>query len=108
MTRQGVDGLRTRWQALVGPSRLRDSAIIIIASLVCAGLIFGVLYDLFDSSLRRWADRDLARRAHLIGVAVDSQARNGPPARLQSTLSSLAESEDASNLVVCSQVGDVL
>ena len=95
--------LRSRfWRALVGAGRLRDSVVVIACALVCAGLIFGLLYDVFDSALRRWADRDLNHRAHLIGMAVESHARNAVPAALQATLDRLATNEDAAHLAACS------
>lgn len=90
------------WRTLAGPGRLRDSVLLIVSSLLCAGVIFGVLYDVFDTALRRWADRDLNRRAHLIGMAVESHARDTAPASLQGVLDRLAHNEDASHLAVCS------
>lgn len=99
--RRGV-GLRSRvWRALAGPARLRDSAIVIGGALICAGLIFGLLYDVFDGALRRWADRDLDRRAHLVGVAVESHAAQASQAQLQAALTALSASEDAADLVAC-------
>ncbi|HEX7152028.1 MAG TPA: trehalose-6-phosphate synthase [Thermoanaerobaculia bacterium] len=95
--------MRSRfWRALAGPARLRDSIAVIAGALICAGLIFGLLYDLFDTALRRWTDRDLNHRAHLIGIAAESHARNAAPAALQAALDRLAANEDASHLVACS------
>ena len=81
--------------------RLRDSAIVVGGALVCAGLIFGLLYDVVDGALRRWTDRDLGRRAHLVGVAVESHAVAASPAQLQAALRALSASEDAADLVAC-------
>ena len=93
--------LRARlWRALAGPGRLRDSVLVIAAALLCAGVIFGLLYDVFDTALRRWTDRDLNRRAHLIGAAVASHARVSGDT-LQTALDGLAANEDAANLGVC-------
>ena len=78
-SRREAEGLRSRlWRALVGPARVRDSVIVIACALVCAGLIFGLLYDIFDGALRRWTDRDLNRRAHLVGVAFQAQGDASP------------------------------
>ncbi len=90
------------WNALVGPSWLRDGIIVSAGALLSAGLIFGVLYDASDAALRRWSDRDLNRRAHLIGVAVASHAQSASPAAMQKALDSLSASEDAANLALCS------
>jgi trehalose-6-phosphate synthase len=100
--RQG-DGVWSRFRsALVGRARLRDSVLVIVCALICAGLIFGLLYDLFDSALRRWTDRDLNRRAHLIGVAVQASAHDSSPTRLRALLGQLAVTEDAADLIACS------
>ena len=77
-------------RALVGPARLRDSVIVIAGALLCAGLIFGLLYDVFDSALRRWTDRDLNRRSHLIGVAMQASSRNTTPYAMQQLLGDLS------------------
>lgn len=101
--------LRSRfWHALVGPARLRDSVIVIVCALVSAGVIFGVLYDVFDSALRRWTERDLNRRAHLIGAAVDSHAEEASPAKLQRALDALSVSDGAAGLVACTAEGRLL
>ncbi|HKO59285.1 MAG TPA: trehalose-6-phosphate synthase [Thermoanaerobaculia bacterium] len=84
---------------------MRDTLLVMAIALLVAGLIFGLLYDVFDSALRRWTDRDLNRRAHLIGVAVQSHARDLTPARLQTVLSDLSTTEDAAHLVACSPTG---
>ncbi len=80
----------------------RDITLVIVCALICAGLIFGLLYDVFDGALRRWTDRDLSRHAHLIGVAVESHARDATPETLQRVLDSVSDSEDAAGLLVCS------
>jgi trehalose-6-phosphate synthase len=101
--------LRSRFhRALVGPARLRDSAIVIAGALLCAGLIFGLLYDVFDSALRRWTDRDLNRRAHLIGVAMQASSRNATPDAMQRLLGDLASTDDAANLIACSPAGSTI
>ena len=82
-------------------SKLRDSVVVIVSALLCAGLIFGLLYDVVDSALRRWTDRDLNRRAHLIGVAVASH----PQSELQRVLLELGANEDAAHLAACSADG---
>jgi len=89
------------------PERFRDSVIVIASALVCAGLIFGLLYDVFDGVLRRWTDRDLNRRAHLIGLAVEPLARSASPASLQAALESLS-TKDVSNLVTCTGDGSLI
>ncbi len=88
-------------RALVGPAGVRDSAIVILGALLCAGLIFGLLYDVVDSALRRWTDRDLARRSHLIGVAMQTSSRNATQAAMRQRLADLATTADAANLVAC-------
>ncbi|MGZ8779982.1 MAG: alpha,alpha-trehalose-phosphate synthase (UDP-forming) [Thermoanaerobaculia bacterium] len=108
MTSREAEGLRSRlWRALVGPARVRDSVIVIACALVCAGLIFGLLYDLFDGALRRWTDRDLNRRAHLVGVAFQAHG-DASPAALARTLKALSASEEAADLVVCASDGSLL
>ena len=94
---------RSRRRTLSGAARLRDSVLVIAGALISAGLIFGLLYDVFDGALRRWADRDLSRRAQLIGAAVQSHARDA--AALPGALEHLATTEDAANLVACSGGG---
>ena len=91
------DGERVR-------SRWRDGVVVIVSALVCAGLIFGFLYDVFDGALRRWTDRDLNRRAHLVGVAFQTQPTDSP-ASLQRALQAFAASEEAANLTVCASNG---
>jgi trehalose-6-phosphate synthase len=81
----------------------RENAFLVAGALVCAGLIFGFLYDVTDAALRRWTDRDLNRRAHLIGSAVKSGA-NALPA----TIEHLSATEDAANLLACSNANDVI
>ena len=98
--------LHTRLRrALVGPARIRDSVIVIVGALLCAGLIFGLLYDVFDSALRRWTDRDLNRRSHLIGVAMQAGSRNASPEAMQRLLGDLSSTDDAANLIACSPAG---
>lgn len=98
--------LRSRLRrALVGRAGLRDSVVVIGCALLCAGLIFGLLYDVVDSALRRWTDRDLSRRAHLIGVAVEGAAAAAPAVTLQASLRNLSASEDAANLLACDGSG---
>jgi trehalose 6-phosphate synthase len=92
-------------RAIVGPARLRDSIIVTTGALLCAGLIFGLLYDVFDTALRRWTDRDLERRSHVIGVAMQASSRNASPHAVQQLLGDLASTDDAANLVACSQGG---
>ncbi|HEX2062377.1 MAG TPA: trehalose-6-phosphate synthase, partial [Thermoanaerobaculia bacterium] len=87
---------------------MRDSVLVIAGALICAGLIFGLLYDVFDRALRRWGDRDLSRRAHLIGVAVESQAAAASPAQLQAALTRLAASEDEADLATCTTGGALI
>jgi trehalose 6-phosphate synthase len=89
-------------------SVLRDSIIVIGCALVCAGLIFGLLYDVFDGALRRWTERDLNRRADLMGVAVASHAVGASSETLQQSLDVLATSDDAAGLVACAADGTVL
>ena len=89
----------------LGPARLRDNIFLIVGALACAGLIFGLLYDVFDGALRRWSDRDLSRRAHIIGVAVESHAQNISSASLQRALDSLAANDDVAGLVSCTSEG---
>ncbi len=106
MSNRELVGMKTRIRrAFVGSARLRDSALMMVGALLCAGLIFGLLYDGFDSALRRWTDRDLSRRAHLIGVAVQSSTRDVSPTRIQTALAEFSTTEDAANLVACSQAG---
>ncbi|MBK5260035.1 MAG: trehalose-6-phosphate synthase [Thermoanaerobaculia bacterium] len=88
--------------ALVGRERLRDSVLVIACAIVCAGLIFGLLYDVFDSALRRWTDRDLTRQAHLIGVVVQTNTRDLSPMKVQAALGELSAAQDAANLIACS------
>ncbi|HVE70593.1 MAG TPA: trehalose-6-phosphate synthase [Thermoanaerobaculia bacterium] len=95
-------------RALVGPARLRDSLVVIVGALLCAGLIFGLLYDVFDSTLRRWTDRDLNGRAHLIGVAMEASSRDATPHAMQQLLGDLASTDDAANLVACSPAGTTI
>jgi len=98
--------LHTRLRrTLVGPARMRDSVIVIVGALLCAGLIFGLLYDVFDSALRRWTDRDLDRRSHLIGVAMQASSRNATPDAMQRLLGDLSSTDDAANLIACSPAG---
>jgi trehalose-6-phosphate synthase/HAMP domain-containing protein len=92
-------------RALVGPARVRESVVVIVGALLCAGLIFGLLYDVFDSALRRWTDRDLDRRSHLIGVAMQASSRNASPDAMQRLLGDLSSTDDAANLVACSPTG---
>lgn len=95
-------GLRTRvWRALAGPARLRDSVLMTVAALVCAGAIFGVVYDLFDRALRQWSERDLARHASLIAAAAAGQVREGVPAGLDL----LAATDETMVLRACSPAG---
>ncbi|HEX6159910.1 MAG TPA: trehalose-6-phosphate synthase [Thermoanaerobaculia bacterium] len=94
--------------ALSRRARLRDTVTVIVAALLCAGLIFGLLYDVFDAALRRWTDRDLQRRAHLVGVAVESHARNAGSASLQRILGDLSSSDDAAHLIACNATGSRL
>ena len=89
------------WNALAGPARLRDSIVVILCALVCAGLIFGLLYDVLDSTLRRWTDRDLNRNAHLVGLAMAPHALEGSPAAMQRALDSLSQGSDVAGLIVC-------
>ncbi len=91
------DGMRMR-------SLVRDDAIMLVCALVCAGLIFGLLYDVVDSALRRWTDRDLSRRAHLVGVAFHAQGAASPDA-LRRTVDAFSASEESSNLIVCASDG---
>jgi trehalose 6-phosphate synthase len=93
------------WSALAGPARLRDSILVIVCALVSAGLIFGLLYDVLDSTLRRWTDRDLNRRAHLIGLAVAPHAVEDSPAALQRALDSLSQGGDVAGLIACTSQG---
>jgi trehalose-6-phosphate synthase len=86
-------------RALVGPAT-RDSIIVSVCALLCAGLIFGLLYDVFDTALRRWADRDLNRSAHLTGLALEPHAA-ATPAVLQATLERISSNQDASALAAC-------
>lgn len=95
-------------RALVGRARLRDSVIVIVGALLCAGLIFGLLYDVFDSTLRRWTDRDLNRRSHLIGVAMQASSRNATPDAMQRLLGDLSSTDDAANLIACSPAGTTI
>ena len=95
-------------RAVVGPARLRDSVVVIGGALLCAGLIFGLLYDVFDSALRRWTERDLDRRSHLIAVAMQASARNATPQAMQQLLGDLAATDDAANLVACSPAGTAI
>jgi trehalose 6-phosphate synthase len=88
-------------------SRVRDGAIVIVSALVCAGLIFGLLYDVFDGALRRWTDRDLNRGAHLIGVAFQTHG-NASPAALRQSVGTFSASEGAADLVVCGSGGALL
>lgn len=85
-----------------------DNMVVIGCALVCAGLIFGLLYDVFDATLRRWTDRDLNRSAHLVATAVASAAHETPPSRLQATLTQLASHEHAANLAACGADGSTL
>ena len=104
MKRQG-----TRfWRALMGHARLQDNMVVIGCALVCAGLIFGLLYDVFDATLRRWTDRDLNRSAHLVATVIAAHARETSPSHLQKTLTQLASNEDAANLVACGSDGSRL
>lgn len=101
MSNREAVSLQARFRrTFAGPGGLRDSVIVIVSALICAGLIFGLLYDIFDTALRRWTDRDLDRRAHLIGVAVQSHLRVSS-GMLPLALEGLAASEDAANLAVC-------
>jgi trehalose 6-phosphate synthase len=84
---------------------MRDSVIVIAGALLCAGLIFGLLYDVFDSTLRRWTDRDLARRSHLIAVAMQTSSRSATPRAMQQLLGDLSSTDDAANLLACSPAG---
>lgn len=95
-------------RALLGSARMRDSVIVILGALLCAGLIFGLLYDVFDATLRRWTDRDLARRSHLIGVAMQASSRDATESAMQERLAALATTADAANLVACSPNGTSL
>lgn len=92
-------------RSLAGPTRLRDSILLIAAALMSAGLIFGLLYDVFDGALRRWNDRDLSRRAHLIGIAVESHAQSASLVNLRRTLDSLVSHADVAGLLVCTSEG---
>ncbi len=85
--------------------QLRDSAIVIALALVSAGVIFGLLYDLLDSALRRWSERDLIRHASLIAASVAAQAEDPP--RLQRALDALASTDDALALRTCVSVRDL-
>lgn len=87
---------------------MRDSVIVIFGALLCAGLIFGLLYDVFDSTMRRWTDRDLSRRSHLIGVAVQTSAHDAAPDAMQRLLAGLSSTDDAANLIACSPAGTTL
>lgn len=87
---------------------MRDSVIVITGALLCAGLIFGLLYDVFDSALRRWTDRDLNRRSHLIGVAMQANWLNATPREIQRLIGDLAATDDAVNLVACSAAGTTI
>jgi trehalose 6-phosphate synthase len=89
-------------------ARLSDSIIVIAGALLCAGLIFGLLYDVLDSGLRRWTDRDLDRRSHLIGVAMKASARNTTPVAMQRLLGDLAATDDATNLIACTPEGSTM
>src|SRR5688572_18264555 len=109
MTRTDAMNLSRRFRsALTGPTRLRDSIIVIVCALVSAGLIFGLLYDVLDSTLRRWTDRDLNRRAHLIGLAVAPHAVEVSPAALQRALDSLSQGDDIAGLIACTSQGTPL
>jgi len=102
MASRDGQALKSRlWRALAGRARLRDSIAVTVAALICAGLIFGVLYDVFDTALRRWTDRDLNRRAHLVGVAVASHTAASGSANLQAILHRLAANEEAAHLAAC-------
>ncbi|MBV9496930.1 MAG: trehalose-6-phosphate synthase [Acidobacteria bacterium] len=85
--------------------RARDGAFVIIGAMLCAGLIFGLLYDVFDSALRRWTDRDLNRRAHLIGTAVRTNVSDVQPEAMRRVLADLSATEEAAHLVACSSNG---
>lgn len=105
MTNRG-GGLRQRfWSALHGSSRLRDGVAVIAFALVSAGLIFGLLFLVIDAALRRWSDRDLNRRAHLIGLAVEARASDAAPGGLEAALGRFRANEDAANLAVCAADG---
>jgi trehalose 6-phosphate synthase len=95
-------------RAFVGPARVRDSVVVIVGALLCAGLIFGLLYDVFDSALRRWTERDLHRRSHLISVAMQTSSRNATPHAMQELLADLSSTDDAANLVACSPDGKAI
>lgn len=84
---------------------LRDNAVVLIAAVVSSALIFGLLYDTFDGALRRWTERDLHRRAHVVGLAVESQLRGAAPAAVRDSLTTLSSTPDAENLAVCSPDG---
>jgi trehalose 6-phosphate synthase len=92
-------------RALAGSARLRDSVVLIAAALISTCLIFGLLYDAFDGAVRRWTDRDLKRRAHLIGAVVQSYAQQAWPERLQRALDSLAGNDDVIGLLACGAGG---
>ncbi|HXI13751.1 MAG TPA: trehalose-6-phosphate synthase [Thermoanaerobaculia bacterium] len=83
----------------------RDSAVVIVCALVAAGVIFGLLYDVFDRALRRWTERDLNRRAHLIGSAVASHTDDISPVRLQRALDTLSRNGEGAGLVACNAYG---
>ncbi|MEO8379348.1 MAG: trehalose-6-phosphate synthase [Acidobacteriota bacterium] len=109
MSKREAVRVQTRGRrALFGSARLRDSVLMMVCALLCAGLIFGLLYDVCDTALRHWTDRDLSRRAHLIGVAVRSSVRDLSPNRIPAALAELSTTEDAANLVACSQEGTTI
>lgn len=89
-------------------TRVRDTIIVIVCALVSAGIIFGLLYDVMDGALRRWTERDLSRRAHLIAVAAQSHLRNVSAATLQPVLNSLSANEQVAGLVACTSDGTLI
>jgi trehalose-6-phosphate synthase len=86
--------------------RVRDSLLVVVCALVSSGIIFGLLYDVIDGALRRWTERDLSRRAHLIELAATSHLASS--AALQQILNSLAMSDEVAGLVVCAPGQNVI
>ena len=94
-------GRRVR-RALLGPARPRDTFLVIICALVSAGVIFGLLYDVFDGALRRWTERDLAERAHVFAASVIARGATSSPAQLDAAVARVTSADSAIDLLVCS------
>lgn len=87
-------------------SAIGGSGAIILAALVSAAVIFGLLYDVFDRALRRWTDHDLERHARLIGVAI----AGGSPAAatIGDRVRSFAPKAEVLGLLACSAEDGVI